>query len=179
MLHHWWTRQHHNCDILLFCAPILGFRTIVISFESMDAILGIKVRTEHMHTWTWRYFRHVNPLSLLPLSVEFFHQFILTIKTSCTDLYAWERHGFHWAFGECSKQFRFLYSVGLGFPISPVCWYFICFEIPVIKSLLLGQLFILFVLEMEKFSVDMKKFSANPYVWILVVKVDPTLFQDG
>jgi hypothetical protein len=32
---------------------------------------------------------------------------------------------------------------------------------------------------MEKFSVDVKKFSANPYVWILVVKVDPTLFQDG
>jgi hypothetical protein len=49
----------------------------------------------------------------------------------------------------------------------------------VIKSLLLGQLFILFVLEIEKFSVVMKKFSANPYVWILVVKVDSTLFQDG
>jgi hypothetical protein len=30
---------------------------------------------------------------------------------------------------------------------------------------------------MEKFSVDMKNFFANPYVWILVVKVDPTLFK--
>ncbi len=169
MLHHWWTRWHHNFDILFFCATILGFRTIVIFFESMDAILGIKVSTEHMHTWTWRYFRHVNPWSLLPLSVKFFHQFIWRLKL----------HVFHWAFGKCSKQFHFLYSVGLGFPISPVCWYFICFEIPVIKSLLLGQLFMLFVLEMEKLSVDMKEFSANPYVWILVVKVDPTLFQDG